>query len=261
VSVFGRKVIEFIRLPSTRDFVKLLQESDFERCENPTIATKGLYGSTWAHPDIAMECARWLDPKFASGVTGSFIRTVLAKKAISPPLAPVLVTFQPPANYPEALRALANSEEQKILLEDKARVDAPKVECYDAIMDSHGTFTWNQVAKILKKQPNLMLAWMRENNILMKERKNKNVPRQNRMGTKSPFFKVTTTSYTHPVTEVEHSSSTTTVYPEGVELLRRVFRDANLDSKMPPIRPRMKLELPFAHRPKLPPGAGMRLVA
>ena len=68
---FGKKAHEWLRLPSTKEFLAELSEvrkSLF--VDNQLVITKkgGLDPSrtgTWLHEDVALEFARWLSPKFA----------------------------------------------------------------------------------------------------------------------------------------------------------------------------------------------------
>ncbi len=58
----------FLDLASTDDFRAALLAVLRETGGNPgsLVETKeGRYGATWAHPDLAIEFARWLDPKFS----------------------------------------------------------------------------------------------------------------------------------------------------------------------------------------------------
>ena len=72
-AAFGKEPYEFLRLTSTQSFVDALTE---ELGENPVVTRRGNFGvnrenpvslvqGTWLHPDLALECARWLSPKFS----------------------------------------------------------------------------------------------------------------------------------------------------------------------------------------------------
>jgi hypothetical protein len=84
---FGKKAINWLRLPSTKAFLLALVQSK-ARCENLTLKNQseatqinsvyhsyygglviGQHGGanpgTWMHEDVAIEFARWLNPKFA----------------------------------------------------------------------------------------------------------------------------------------------------------------------------------------------------
>lgn len=63
---FGKQAKEFLRLPSTLEYVKALSEVGYSHVytskagwhENPDVGT-------WAHPKLAVFFARWLDVRFA----------------------------------------------------------------------------------------------------------------------------------------------------------------------------------------------------
>ncbi|EBE4813829.1 KilA-N domain-containing protein, partial [Salmonella enterica] len=64
----GRKVTEWLRLPSTKEYMaELCQELGIEGFNYkggifpPLVRIeKGRYGGTWLHPELAVEFARWL---------------------------------------------------------------------------------------------------------------------------------------------------------------------------------------------------------
>lgn len=64
--VFGKEVHEFLRLPSTKEYISTLSSTGkIPALEivpgNRYVASRG----TWAHPKLAVVFARWLDIKFA----------------------------------------------------------------------------------------------------------------------------------------------------------------------------------------------------
>lgn len=62
---FGKRPVDFLRLPSTQAFQSALAEEFGSLCENLTVTVNGgTNPGTWLHPDLALECARWLSPKF-----------------------------------------------------------------------------------------------------------------------------------------------------------------------------------------------------
>jgi hypothetical protein len=63
----GKRVDNFLRLKSTQDYVRVLDNSlRSEGVYRSAIDTKeGIEGGTWAHPTLAINCARWISPGFA----------------------------------------------------------------------------------------------------------------------------------------------------------------------------------------------------
>jgi len=108
-AAFGKEPFEFLRLPATKAFQDALAEDTGEKPEALVITRRGgdqksnrgkhglkpesnrdfpgLLPGTWLHPDLALECARWLSPRFAIW-TNRIIRRILAGEAM--PAAPAL---------------------------------------------------------------------------------------------------------------------------------------------------------------------------
>lgn len=65
---FGKRPIDFLRLPSTKEFINELTDVRKSHFDDLVRTNKGgdvkLQG-TWMHEDVALEFARWLSPKFA----------------------------------------------------------------------------------------------------------------------------------------------------------------------------------------------------
>lgn len=93
-----------------------------------------------------------------------------------------------PASYVEALRELADTVEQKTLLEAKIDRDKPKVEFAERVKDADGAHTMNQVAKLLGWGEIRLFAYLRDRQppILMSN----NMPLQRYMAPEHPYFKV-----------------------------------------------------------------------
>lgn len=67
---FGKRPVDWLRLPSTEDFIKTLSEVRKSHFTNLIVTQKGNYSDgtnqgTWFHEDVAIEFARWLSPEFA----------------------------------------------------------------------------------------------------------------------------------------------------------------------------------------------------
>lgn len=95
-AAFGKRPVDFLKLDSTQRFMVALaadtglslkskcEESSHLKCPesghlNSLLTTiRGQHGGgTWAHPDLALECARWLSPEFAIW-TNRMIRKLLS---------------------------------------------------------------------------------------------------------------------------------------------------------------------------------------
>uniref|UniRef100_UPI0036DF3D4C KilA-N domain-containing protein n=1 Tax=Photorhabdus sp. RM322S TaxID=3342825 RepID=UPI0036DF3D4C len=70
---FGKLTKDWLKLDSTKDYIREVgQELDIEAYNfkeeiSPLLVNveKGRYGGTWIHPELVIEFARWLSPKFA----------------------------------------------------------------------------------------------------------------------------------------------------------------------------------------------------
>ena len=93
---------------------------------------------------------------------------------------------QLPKTFAQALRALADAEDQKLALESKIEEDAPKVAFADAVSASPSTILIGELAKLLRQNgivigPHRLFEWMRQNKYLMKQNKTENIPTQHAM--------------------------------------------------------------------------------
>ncbi|MFH1740979.1 MAG: phage antirepressor KilAC domain-containing protein [bacterium] len=81
-----------------------------------------------------------------------------------------------PQTYSAALRELADTVEQKALLEAKIEEDKPKVEFYDEVAGAKGLHTMNEAAKLLDWGEIRLFAHLRDMGVLLENPKN--MPRQ-----------------------------------------------------------------------------------
>lgn len=99
---FGKFPNDFLRLPGTQAFISALSEETGVMRENLVSLIRGNFSDgtqqgTWLHPDLALECARWLSPKFA--IWGNrVIRRILAGEVMlskTPNSIPSLPNIEP----------------------------------------------------------------------------------------------------------------------------------------------------------------------
>ncbi|OIN07927.1 KilA-N domain-containing protein [Oceanisphaera psychrotolerans] len=113
-ATFGKEAKEFLRLPSTIQYMEAMENVGFSHLYE---IKRGRNGGTWGHPKLAVFFARWLDPKFAV-FCDAVIDDILNKKAelnITKPEQSM--TMQVPQSFPEALRLAAELAEQAAKLE------------------------------------------------------------------------------------------------------------------------------------------------
>mgnify|MGYP004520070133 CR=1 FL=1 len=68
-----------------------------------------------------------------------------------------------PKNFPEALRALAQSEEEKARLEQENKILIPKAQGYDRVALSEGSMNLTRAAKVLDVRPKQLTDFLSEN--------------------------------------------------------------------------------------------------
>lgn len=88
-----------------------------------------------------------------------------------------------PQDYPSALRALAETFEEKQQLEAKVQADAPKVLFASAVEASHTSILVGDLAKLIRQNgveigQKRLFQWMRDNGYLMKAGASYNLPTQ-----------------------------------------------------------------------------------
>ncbi|MBG9887148.1 hypothetical protein ABE10_11520 [Bacillus toyonensis] len=121
-----------------------------------------------------------------------------------------------PQTFAEALEAAAAEARKVEALTARVRMDAPKVEAYDAFMDADGTYGVGAVAKMLGLSQNKLFDLLRNAGVLIAKGAMRNTPYQKYM----QYFTVVA----HPFERSNGDravSYTTKVQPSGVDFIRR----------------------------------------
>lgn len=140
---FGKKAADFLKTKNTQDFIQALSASKNIEARNLVkIVNGGRYFGTWMHEDVALEFARWLSPVFAIWCNDR-IKELLTNGHTE------IKEFPIPQTYSEALLLAAHQAEQIELQEKQLKIQAPKAEYYDKVLDSKGVYVTNQIAKEL----------------------------------------------------------------------------------------------------------------
>lgn len=108
---------------------------------------------------------------------------------------------QLPKTFPDALRALAETEEKRVALETKVKEDAPKVLFAESVQASPTTILIGELAKILRQNgvqvgQNRLFKQLRSDKFLMFNGEGRNIPTQRAM--EMGLFVVTETTITRP---------------------------------------------------------------
>lgn len=117
-----------------------------------------------------------------------------------------------PQTLPEALRLAADLAEERDRAQAALEAQAPKVEAYEALMDTDGYYSMNAAAKAIGIGRNTMFRRLRELDILQSN----NLPYQRH----AHHFEVVLGTYTDRNGKT-HPTATTKVLPSGVDYLRR----------------------------------------
>jgi KilA-N domain len=85
--VEGRLIADYLRLESTKAYVEALSETMGIPIESLVVVKGGRNGSTFAHPEIAMDCAQWVSIPFRIWANRTLVQ-VVKDKSTPPPLPP-----------------------------------------------------------------------------------------------------------------------------------------------------------------------------
>ena len=126
--------------------------------------------------------------------------------------------FATPKTYVEALRALADAEEEKERLALENEEMKPKADFYDDVTGSSDAIEIGEVAKVLNCGigRNKLFDFLRKEKVLMKN----NIPKQHFVD--EGYFRVIETKYTKPNGDVSINLKTV-VYQKGVDYIRKLL--------------------------------------
>lgn len=141
---FGKRVVDWQRLPSTGSFITaLIEVRKSHNVDNLIITNKGGFGGggiTWMHEDVAIEFARWLSPAFAIWCNDRI------KELLKVGMTAMPQTLEDMIDNPDLVIGLAQK-----LKEERAKVAllAPKAKLAEQLLASDEMFSMEQVAKML----------------------------------------------------------------------------------------------------------------
>lgn len=144
---FGKKPAEWIRLPSTVEFVKTLEAMGKSHSSELIKAVNGV--GTWMHEDVALEFARWLSPAFAIW-TNDHIKNLMTTGVTTVSnddeaiLHAISVLQKRIDSFKQRTQILESENE---IQKEEIKVLAPKAEYTDEVLQSTSTFTTTQIAK------------------------------------------------------------------------------------------------------------------
>ena len=117
----------------------------------------------------------------------------------------------------ELLQIAMESEKERLALEAKVTELEPKADHYNRFMDAEGTYTWDEVARIIGVGRNKMLESLRIQKVLMTGGNRQNLPYQSDMHR----FEVKEKTWTNPATGFEHVSYDVRLKPEHIDFIAK----------------------------------------
>ena len=117
----------------------------------------------------------------------------------------------------ELLQIAMESEKERLALEAKVTELEPKANHYNRFMNAEGTYTWDEVARIIGVGRNKMLESLRIQKVLMTGGSRQNLPYQSDMHR----FEVKEKTWTNPATGFEHVSYDVRLKPEHIDFIAK----------------------------------------
>ena len=117
----------------------------------------------------------------------------------------------------ELLQIAMESEKERLALEAKVTELEPKAIHYNRFMDAEGTYTWDEVVRIIGVGKNKMLESLRIQKVLMTGGNRQNLPYQSHMHR----FEVKEKTWTNPATGFEHVSYDVRLKPEHIDFIAK----------------------------------------
>lgn len=117
----------------------------------------------------------------------------------------------------ELLQIAMESEKERLALEAKVTELEPKATHYNRFMNAEGTYTWDEVVRIIGVGKNKMLESLRIQKVLMTGGKRQNLPYQSHMHR----FEVKEKPWTNPATGFEHVSYDVLLKPEHIDFIAK----------------------------------------
>lgn len=152
---FGKQPVFWLNNQSTKDFInELAKLRNLSLTDLVQVIKGGNNPGTWFHEDVALEFARWLSPAFAIWCNDRIKE--LLRHGITATQPTIDTILDDPDNAIRLLQRLKEERAEKERLAEQARLQqeqlqiaAPKVQYFDQVLMSQGTYTTNQIAKEL----------------------------------------------------------------------------------------------------------------
>ena len=218
--VFGRQPKDWLRTEQTMRYVETIRlKCLLPNTECVIVRNGGFNPGTWIHEKLILKLATWLDTDFdlwCQEKLSELLRTGTA------------AIYHLPQTKVEALRALAEEIEAHEATQLQLEAAKPKLEQYERVMNAEGTFSLNDVAKMIGTGQNRLFGFLRAQNVLFYLRQH-NVPYQNYID--NGWFIVRQEQYQRGNTSESYPRLFVT--PKGVEGIRRKWDKAHASTAIP----------------------------
>lgn len=188
--VFGKRPAKWLELPSTKEFLSVL--NDVRKLDIALIQTdKGGVnggGGTWMHEDVALEFARWLSPAFAIWCNDRI------KELLKYGMTATQPTLEEMVDNPDLVIKLAtqlkHEREEKVRLAEENAAKTreieeakPSVIFTNAVKGSDSSCLVGELAKLIKQNgydigEKRLFKFLRENGYLGSHGERYNIPNQ-----------------------------------------------------------------------------------
>lgn len=175
---FGKRATHWLANQQTKDFIDALSGVRNLTPSELVQVINGDNGGTWLHEDVAMEFARWLNPKFAIWCNDRI------KELLTQGVTTISDDDDVIRKAMEVLNRRLEDKERK-LREATERIDAdrPKVVFANAIMGSSNSCLIGELAKLIRQNgynigEKRLFEWLRTNGYLGRKGERYNVPNQ-----------------------------------------------------------------------------------
>lgn len=220
---FGKSANHWLRNQSTQEFLGTYAELRNRNSDELVQTAKGgdvsLQG-TWLHEDVALEFARWLNPKFAIWCNDRI------KELLTQGVTTISDDDDVIRKAMEVLNRRLEDKERKLReAQEQIDSDRPKVLFANAIIGSQRSCLIGELAKILRQNgveigEKRLFQWLRDNKYLGSKGERHNIPNQEYM--ERGYFELKTNVFSTR-DGVMRTTRTTKVTPKGQEHIIQKF--------------------------------------
>lgn len=143
------QVEHFTRNDTTQALIDELRKNG-ELEIDPYVSTAGRYGGTWGCKELVYAYAMWISPAFHLKVIRAYDAMVSQPTSLNPANLSRL----------QLIEMAMQAEQERLALENKVEVLAPKAEALDRIATADGSLCFTDAAKTLQMRLKDLIAWL-----------------------------------------------------------------------------------------------------